>query len=226
MQESIRIRQILRLCQTEAIIADIGADHGYTCAALLEEGLAGKVIATDISEASLQKAKRLFAEKNFGEKAECRLGDGITVLRPGEAQGIILSGMGGHLILRILQAFPETVQQCNWLVISPQSNIETVRRELQKMNLRIIQEDVVWEEEKYYPLLKLQPGRPDSYTEAELYTGKVELMIDRERFLQHMQYLAQRQRWILQKAVASKDAPRVSKLLEIYCDACRKGEKQ
>lgn len=225
MQESIRIRQILQLCQPETVIADIGADHGYTSAALLEAGLAEKVIATDISEHSLKKAKSLFAEKRFGIRAECRIGDGINVLRPGEAQGIIISGMGGHLILRILRACPETVQQCKWLVISPQSNVDIVRRELQNMQLRIIWEDVVWEDKKYYSLLKLQPGKPESYTEAELYTGKENLTVDRKRFLHHMQYLAQRQEQILQKASSSRNAATIAELLEIYRSAGEKGER-
>jgi tRNA (adenine22-N1)-methyltransferase len=63
------------MCNKTRVIADVGADHGYTCAGILQRGLAEKVIATDISEKSLEKAKRLFAAMDMQENTECRAGD-------------------------------------------------------------------------------------------------------------------------------------------------------
>ena len=100
-QYSERLRRIVQLAKPADTVADIGADHGYTSRAMLEWGIARRVIATDISVASLKKARELLAEERLDGRAECRVGDGISVLRPGEAQGIVISGMGGPLILRI-----------------------------------------------------------------------------------------------------------------------------
>ena len=80
-------------------------------------------------------------------------------LRPREAQGIIISGMGGHLILHILKESPEVVQHTKWIIISPQRDLYTVRCELQNMHLRIVEEDVVQETAKFYPHIKIETGR-------------------------------------------------------------------
>ena len=50
-------------------------------------------------------------------------------------------------------------------------------------------------------------------------------MVDRKRFLHHMQYLAQRQEQILQKASSSRNAATIAELLEIYRSAGEKGER-
>ena len=216
MKKRVRINQIIDLCEKETVIADIGTDHGYTSLALLKQGIAEKVIATDISENSIKKAFNLFQKEGFGSRAECRMGDGISVLRPREAQGIIISGMGGHLILHILKESPEVVQHTKWIIISPQRDLYTVRCELQNMHLRIVEEDVVQETAKFYPILKLKPGETEYYSKSELYTGKPELMHNKKYFLNYMKYLMLQQEKLLEKVSESKKIQQLKEMLDIY----------
>ena len=215
-QYSERLRRIVQLAKPADTVADSGADHGYTSRAMLEWGIARRVIATDISVASLKKARELLAEERLDGRAECRVGDGISVLRPGEAQGIVISGMGGPLILRILQAGLPVAQACSWIVISPQSGVDLVRRALPTLGLGIEAEDAALDQGKWYPILRLCPGVFESYAEAEFYTGKPERMADRQRFLAYMRYLADRQRGAVKKAAGSQGEAAIRRLLAVY----------
>jgi tRNA (adenine22-N1)-methyltransferase len=57
---------------------------------------------------------------------DCRLGEGLEVLRPGEVEGVVLAGMGGHGIVRILDAVPAVARSLGWLVLQPQQHPEAL----------------------------------------------------------------------------------------------------
>lgn len=68
------------------------------------------------------------------------------------ADGFIAAGMGGKLIVSILTAVPEKTAQLSWCVLSPQSEIWLVRQALRELRFFIIEENMVLEEGKYYPM--------------------------------------------------------------------------
>jgi len=223
MTTSTRIKRIVDLCKSVKTAADIGADHGLTSAALLWRGLAERIIASDISEKSIAKAQALFSERSLADKTECRVGDGIQVLQPGEAEGIVISGMGGQMILHILQDRPEVVRKADWLVISPQSNVDLVRSSLAQMHLCIEEEDIVEEDGKYYPIMRIVPAQAQAYTSAECFTGKPELMRSKERFLEYMEYMINKFQTIVDQAQDSPELPRLQVRLDMYKAARQKG---
>jgi tRNA (adenine22-N1)-methyltransferase len=55
---------------------------------------------------------------------ECRLGEGLEVVRPGEVQGVVVAGMGGHSIARILAGSPAVARSLSWLVLQPQQHAD------------------------------------------------------------------------------------------------------
>ena len=71
-------------------LADVGCDHGKAGIAAIRTGRAKRVILTDISEKSLSKARA--SAEYFGIDADCRVGDGMTVLAPGEADCVLKIG--------------------------------------------------------------------------------------------------------------------------------------
>ena len=89
MKLTNRMEAILSLCCPAETAADIGCDHGQVAVELVLRGLAKTCIAADISAPSLEKARRRAEEWGLSGKVECRLGDGLSVLRPGEAQTIV-----------------------------------------------------------------------------------------------------------------------------------------
>jgi len=171
-KKSPRLCKIVGMCKKTHVIADIGADHGYTCAALLKRGLAGKVIASDISEKSIDKARRLFDSLGLQENAQCRIGDGLSVLKAGEAGGIILSGMGAPVMISILKKGIEVARLAEYLVLSPHTYPERLRRFLLSSGFRIESEEVVQESGKYYIIIQALAGCEEEYTRREFLLGR------------------------------------------------------
>ena len=85
---------------------------------------------------------------------------------------MIVSGMGGPLTIRILQEGKEVADQLNALILQPQSEICRVRRFLTENGYRIEQEDMVLEDGKYYPVMRVVHGTKEPYEEWEYLYGK------------------------------------------------------
>ena len=85
------------------VLADVGTDHGYIPIYLLQEKRIKKAIAMDINAGPLQRAKEHIALYGLKDYIETRLSDGVEALMPGEADTILIAGMGGGLVMHILE---------------------------------------------------------------------------------------------------------------------------
>ena len=99
-----RLRCAFDLLRGSAAVADIGSDHGKLTAALLLEGGCRRVIAGDISPDCLQKTSEIIERYGLQDKAETRLGSGLSILSPGECDAAAILGMGGELMVELLQS--------------------------------------------------------------------------------------------------------------------------
>ena len=122
-----RLQMIAAHVEQGECVADIGTDHGYIPIRLLSEGIAGRVILTDLREGPLLKARKNFRRWLPDLEPEFRQGAGLSVLKPGEADVLIIAGMGGILISRILAAHPEIVNTASRLVLQPRNHAFTLR---------------------------------------------------------------------------------------------------
>ena len=152
--------------------ADVGCDHAYTSIYLVEQGIAPQVIAMDVNAGPLARAKENVRKFGMEEKIDLRLSDGLAKLLPGEADTVLIAGMGGPLMERILSAYPETVATVKELVLQPQSEIGGFRRFVQSMGFRITEEDMLFEDGKYYTILRAEQGEDTPWTEEEYLYGK------------------------------------------------------
>ena len=96
-----RIQTMVDLYPVVDSIADIGCDHGYTAIALFEAGKAEKLFACDIGKEPLEMAKKNVRFRGLEDKISCRLGNGLEALEKGECKHLLLSGMGGMLMIQI-----------------------------------------------------------------------------------------------------------------------------
>ena len=167
-----------RMLRTAAMVshgnrtADIGCDHAYTAIYLVEQGIAPRVVAMDVNEGPLARAKDNVVKFGMEEKISLRLSDGLTALLPGEADTLLIAGMGGPLMERILSAFPETVAAATELVLQPQSETASLRRFLHGIGFRIAEEDMLSEDGKYYVILRAEHGKETEWTDEEYLYGK------------------------------------------------------
>lgn len=155
---SDRMRAVAGLVQPCKSIADVGCDHGYIAMELVRSKICRHVIAMDINSGPLDRAKQNIVEYDMQDYIETRLSDGVSALQMGEAQGVICAGMGGRLILSILEQGSDLIGSMKQLILQPQSELAEVRSYLRKKGYLIDKEDLVYEDGKYYPMMRALPG--------------------------------------------------------------------
>ena len=152
-------------------VADIGTDHGYIPIYLAGQG-SRKIIAMDINAGPLQRAEDHVRLHRLEALIETRISDGLQALKPGEVQAVVLAGMGGALVLKILADSPAVTAKVEEFILQPQSEIAKVRAWLWQQGFIVQAEDMVKEDGKYYPVMYVRHGREAPYTPAELCYGR------------------------------------------------------
>ena len=154
-------------------VADIGTDHGYVPIYLVENGRIPSAIAMDVNRGPLERAVRHIREQGLESRISTRLSDGMTELKSHEADTVILAGMGGDLICRILWKRKDLLDEHPELVLQPQSEWFKVRHTLHDLGYRIKQEWFLKDEGKYYVIMKAIPGQEKYDREADYVYGAV-----------------------------------------------------
>lgn len=172
MELSRRLNAVANLVTEGASVADIGTDHAYIPIYLAENHISSHIIAMDINRGPLEKAKEHILEYGFESMIQTRLSDGLSGMKPGEADTMIAAGMGGGLIIRILQNSPQAVETVREFILQPQSEIHKVRAYLNNNGFVITEEDMVEEDGKYYPMMKAVHGKEKPFSDEELYYGR------------------------------------------------------
>ncbi len=139
-------------------LADIGTDHAFVPISLVETGRIPCAIAMDVNRGPLDRAVEHIRAHGLSDRITTRLSDGLEKLLPDEADTVLIAGMGGALTVRILGQRPDLCREIDELVLQPQSEIEAVRRYLEHSGWKIIREQMVFEDGKYYQIMRCIPG--------------------------------------------------------------------
>jgi len=153
------------------VVADIGTDHGYIPIYLIKNNIANKCIACDINAMPLESAKQNIINHSMENQIETRLANGLSKLKIGEANVIIIAGMGGMLIINILEDNLDTVKAVGLLILQPQVDEDMVRRYLHSISFSISDEKMIYEDGKYYTIIVAKPGREARYSQEEYMIG-------------------------------------------------------
>lgn len=151
---SKRLKLVASFVEPGAVVADVGTDHGYVPIWLVQEGVAAGGIAMDVNQGPLERAKVHIAACGLTDRIQTRLGDGLSALACEEADTVIIAGMGGPLIVRILTEGLETARRMKRLILSPQSEIWSVREFLERQGFAIEDEAMTEEDGKYYTVIR------------------------------------------------------------------------
>lgn len=162
---SKRMKAVAGMVTPGNILADIGTDHGYVPIALLQREKVPSAIAMDINKGPLSRAYDNVVNNGLEDKIQTRLSDGVEALEPGEVDTILIAGMGGELIIKILTQGEIVCRSAKELVLQPQSDLAKVRKYLRLHNYRIVDEDMIFEDDKYYPMMKVIPVRENDIWE-------------------------------------------------------------
>lgn len=131
--------------------ADIGCDHGKLSAALAGSGRCPLVLACDLRPDPLEKARRRCAV--YGDKVQCRLGSGLSVVAPGEVDDIIIAGMGAETITEILDAAPWVFDARYNLVLVPATKHSILRRWLARRGFDLVEETICQAAGRWYSVM-------------------------------------------------------------------------
>lgn len=154
MQLSNRLLAVASLVTPSFRVADVGCDHAYTSIYLVEQKISPHVIALDINQGPIDRAKENVKKYGFDDRIDVRKSNGLEKLEIGEADTVLIAGMGGGLTIQILSERIEVVKDIRELVLQPQSEIHLVRRMLYDNGFLIIKENMVKEDGKYYVMMK------------------------------------------------------------------------
>ncbi len=138
-------------------VADVGCDHGFVSIYLVQKGISPYVYAMDVREGPLQRAKEHITSYQMSAYIETRLSDGVSALMPGEAESLVCAGMGGKLMQKILTEGKEKVSVMKELILQPQSEIFAFRVFLRQEGYKIVEEKMIFEDGKYYPMMRVVP---------------------------------------------------------------------
>lgn len=152
---SERMRAVAEMVTAGNRVCDVGCDHGFVSIYLVEQGISPGALAMDVRTGPLSAAREHVAERKLEGIIETRLSDGLHNYNIGEADTLICAGMGGGLMRRILADQPDKTRSFGELVLQPQSEVEQFRGWLRKTGYRIVGENMIEEEGKFYPMMRV-----------------------------------------------------------------------
>ena len=151
--------------------ADIGTDQGYLGIYLLQSGAARHVIACDLRKDPLENARRNAKLFGVDGEMELRLSDGLEKILPDEVDTVVMAGMGGDLIQKILSQCPWRKREGLQFILQPQSAGNVLRRWLCEDGFEIRREEPVQDGHFLYTVMDIRQGEPAPLTPGTEYAS-------------------------------------------------------
>ena len=173
MKLSKRLQTIADFVKKYSVVADIGTDHAHIPIYLIENNIIDKAYACDINKGPLEKAKENIENFGVSENIVLRLSNGLDKMSNKEVNTIIIAGMGGELIIDILNRGKAFFDKKNTFILSPHTKTDEVRDYLIRKGFKILKEDMCIDEGKFYTVMEVRyTENTVIYSEAELLYGK------------------------------------------------------
>ena len=174
IQLSKRLSAIGEMVTEGNRLVDVGCDHGYLPVYLVMNQRIPGAIAADVGKGPLERAREHICRYHMQNYIETRLCDGLSGISVGEGDTLVIAGMGGPLMEKILSDNPEVRDSFQELILQPQSDIPHFRHFLMSNGYRITEEKMILEDGKFYPMMKAirDQKRNESWTPLEEMFGK------------------------------------------------------
>lgn len=157
-------------------MADIGTDHAYLPIHLLREGIISGAVACDINAGPIESARMHIAAAGYSDRIDTLLTDGLYGVEPYAPDDILIFGMGGDLIVKILSEAPWIKNERIGLILQPMSRVSTLRQWLCENGFLITGETLSFEDKYYQTLAAHYTGVCETYTETELAVGRLNIV--------------------------------------------------
>lgn len=156
-------------------LADIGTDHAYLPVYLCQNGVISSAIAADINPDPLKSGRKTIADAGLSEMIQTRLSDGLSEISPDEADDIVIAGMGGELIAKIIGDCEYSRDSEKRFILQPMTKSELLIGWLCENGFEIIDQDCCAASNKCYTVLLVQySGEPQDHGELFCYLGRLD----------------------------------------------------
>lgn len=169
---SKRLEAVASFVPTGAVVADIGSDHAYLPCYLVHQEIVSKAIAGEVVKGPYESAVKQVKSEGLDKQITVRLANGLKAIdKQDKVDTITIAGMGGPLIVSILESDPEVLKHVTRLILQPNIHAKAIRQWALKNGWAILDEVILEEDGKIYEIIVLQKGVM-SLTEAETLLGK------------------------------------------------------
>ncbi len=171
-----------------ATLADIGTDHAYLPIWLIKNGIVEKALACDINEGPLNSGKADVQSHGLSDAIEMRLSDGLKEVKENEAQDIVIAGMGGELIVKILSECEWAKQKDKHFILQPMTKSEVLIRYLYENGFEILKQKACASGNKHYTVMLVHyVGTVSEIDNSFCYIGKLDLCkSDSKLYISHL----------------------------------------
>lgn len=169
-------------------LADIGTDHALVPVKLILDKKIEYAIAMDIGKGPLEKARVNVERYALSDRIDLRLSNGFEKLGKGEVDTVLIAGLGGDLMIDILKHDKGLRYDIKEYILSPHSEWKSVRKYLREHGFQIIDEDMVYEDGKYYVIWKvIYAGSLSALSSKQvLYDMFGKILIEKKHTVLHM----------------------------------------
>ena len=171
MNDKKRLMDIINLIDKGKKVIDIGTDHGLVPLYLAKNGISDDILATDISEKSLEKLK-LALDEDTKKIIRTKVTDGFKNIEKAHNQIAIIAGMGANTIMDIIEASIDFAKNLDYMILASNINTEKLRIFISENDFEIINDFLTYENDKYYDIIKTAYNEGKKLSLAETYYGK------------------------------------------------------
>ncbi|MBR7098040.1 MAG: SAM-dependent methyltransferase [Clostridia bacterium] len=172
-QTDSRLESALPYLTAGGVVADIGTDHAHLPIHIIRQGISRRAVACDINRGPIDAAKRNIQAAGFSDRIDTMQTDGLHGVEQFHPDDILIFGMGGELIVRILSEAPWVKNPAVGLILQPMTKAESVRAWLLDNGFSIVGETLSYEDQYYQTIHARYGGERIAHTPAELLLGKM-----------------------------------------------------
>ena len=188
MKINKRLEKIAKYVEKNSNVIDVGCDHALLSIYLVLNDISNNVVASDINKKPLEQASQNIKLYGLSDFIKVKLSDGISKIGS-SIDTIIISGMGGKNIRDILLKDKEKLKKIKRIILSPNNNFNIIREILNDIDFKIIKEEIVLENNKFYNIMILEHGNIN-YSQFEILFGYN--ILENDDYITYCKYIVEK----------------------------------
>lgn len=209
-----RLLTIANYVPENAKILDVGCDHAYLAIYLAQHKNPQTVIASDIVSGPVDAARKNIRMAGLQERIRLVQADGVLGIQPGEADCVIIAGMGANTIIDILTAGQEIIKPCDTLLLQPMVGADKLRLWLADNAWACVHEELCLDNGRLYEIIVAQPTqKPYTISKLQALLGNLR---EHELFSQHLHNIIDKYKQLLSGLGQAADKSAVESKIKEY----------